>query len=82
MTPVQKRFLLKEWETTTVEQSNLQKDAVELAVANAFRAKGRMPKKMWRKLVQEIPMGQDEKEKLAQAMADRPWVPWKLTQGG
>lgn len=74
ITPVQKRFILKEIERATVSDSELSRSAVELAVGNAFRKKGKRPLRLWQKRAgepQEPPVSEDEMRALAEAFAAR-----------
>lgn len=74
ITPVQKRFILKEIERATVSDSELSRSAVELAVGNAFRKKGKRPLRLWQKRSaehQEPPVSEDEMRALAEAFAAR-----------
>lgn len=82
LTPVQRLFVLKEWERKTVDDSNLMKDAFELAISNAMRKKGKSPQKLWRKKAPtRNVVGAREFDALAEAMKEKPWVPWIKRKG-
>lgn len=49
MTPIQRRFVLKEMEDETVRQSNLDQSVHELAIANTHRKKTQSHRKLWKK---------------------------------
>lgn len=49
LTLKERAFILKAYETKTVRESTLLRDAVFNAVSNAFRKKGKAFRKLWRK---------------------------------
>ena len=59
LTPAQVALLRKEDERRTVELGSLVRDAVQNAVANAMRKKGKKPQPLFKKR----PKGPDEKKK-------------------
>ena len=61
LTPAQIILLRKEDERRTVELGNLVRDAVQNAVANAMRKKGKKPQSLFKKR----PKRADEKKKLS-----------------
>ncbi len=71
ITPVERRFILKEIERETVSQSELIKAAVELAISNAYRKRGQAYLKLWKKLSAEVeqPIPEHEIEGLKAAFA-------------
>ncbi|RVU97064.1 hypothetical protein EII22_09015 [Coriobacteriales bacterium OH1046] len=79
-TPVQLLFIRKEIENRTVRESNLLKDAVQVAVANCL---GKRKSSLWKRRSRvrvdpAMPIAEIEaiQEQLARAA---PWTPW---QGG
>ncbi len=62
LTPAQVALLRKEDERRTVELGNLVRDAVQNAVANAMRKKGKKPQPLFRKRPKKKA---DEKKKLS-----------------
>lgn len=70
MTPIQRMFILKEWEAKTVRDSDLLKSAVEVAMANVHRGKGKSYMRLWRKKAKEgeIPVTYDEAKALKAAI--------------
>lgn len=80
-TAVERMFIRKELETLTVQRSNLLKDAVQVAVANALSKRKR---KLWKKKAGEADMAIPEAEMAAvkKAMARKaPWTPWQKGGG-
>ncbi len=78
ITPVQRAFIVKEWERKTVADSDLLKAAVEVALGNAFRKRGQNPRPLWRTRRPSAPaVTKREAESLGAAIAARPWVPWQ-----
>lgn len=49
LTPREKAFITKAYENKIVFETNMIADAVNNAVANAFRKKGASPKPLWKK---------------------------------
>ena len=49
LTPVELAFVRKELETRTVRESELLQQAVEVAVANVMRKKGRKAAQLWKR---------------------------------
>ena len=49
LTPSEKAFITKAYENKVVFETNMIADAVNNAVANAFRKKGASPKPLWKK---------------------------------
>lgn len=76
-TPVQLAFVRKELETVTVDQSNLFKDAVQVAVANCLSKKRH---KLWKKRngsFREDSFTYEEIDALKeQHRKNPPWTPW------
>lgn len=54
LTLKERSFILKAYETKTVRESTLLRDAVYNAVNNAFRKKGKAFRKLWRKVAQAM----------------------------
>lgn len=80
-TAVQRKFIRKELESLTVRQSNLMKDAVQVAVANAL---SKRQKKLWNKksrkadpVVSDAEIAAIKKEMSRKA----PWTPWQKGGG-
>lgn len=73
MTPVQRRFVLKEIEDETVRQSNLEQSVHELAIANTHRKKSQSHRKLWKKkqVAREAPIPAGEWDALKAAFAAR-----------
>lgn len=80
-TPVQLLFIRKELEKKTVRESNLLKDAVQVAIARCF---GKRDAVLWRRLARkdgESPIPISEIEAIQRRLAESvPWTPW--TKGG
>lgn len=76
-TPVQRAFIRKELETVTVQQSDLMKNAVAVAVNNVLNKKKR---KLWKKLARSggrPPIALLEIDAIQEQMRKRvPWTPW------
>lgn len=75
-TPVQLMFVRKELETVTVSESNLMKDAVQVAVANALSKK---KSKLWQKANKRAkPLIKKKETKALKKLFERqtPWTPW------
>lgn len=49
LTPAEKLFIMKAYENRTVSNSTLDEQAMELAVSNVFRKKGKQRQKLWKK---------------------------------
>lgn len=52
LTPREKEFILKAYETKTVRESTLFRDCIYNAINNALRKKGKSFKKLWHKISQ------------------------------
>lgn len=74
LTPVELSFVRKEFETMTVRDSEIMQHAVEVAVANVLRKKGRKLLELWKKLNPEHsapPVKKDEFDALKAAFAKK-----------
>lgn len=73
ITPIERLFLIKEYENKVVRLSTLLQGAVELAVANVFRKKGKSRKKLWKKKYKEgeIPISRKEFKDLRSAFKNK-----------
>lgn len=72
LTPVELAFVRKELETRTVRESELLQQAVEVAVANVMRKKGRKAAQLWKKAAgerREPPVAKKEFDALKAAFA-------------
>lgn len=72
LTPVELAFVRKELETRTVQESELLQHAVEVAVANVMRKKGRKAEQLWKKTAherREPPVAKKEFDALKAAFA-------------
>lgn len=72
LTPVELAFVRKELETRTVRESEITQHAVEVAVANVMRKKGRKLLELWKKINPERsapPVKKDEFDALKEAFA-------------
>lgn len=74
LTPVQLAFVRKELEMRTVRDSEIMQHAVEVAVANVLRKKGRRLLELWKKVSpehSEPPVKRDEFDALKAAFASK-----------
>lgn len=72
LTPVELAFVRKELETRTVQESELLQHAVEVAVSNVMRKKGRKAAQLWKKTAherREPPVAKKEFDALKAAFA-------------
>ena len=71
-------FIRKEIENKTVRESNLFKDAVQVAVSNCLNKR---KSQLWKKLVRvadEPPIARSEMDAIvAKLKTDAPWTPWQ-----
>lgn len=49
LTPAEKMFIMKAYENRVVSESTLDEQAMELAVSNVLRKKGKQRQKLWKK---------------------------------
>lgn len=70
ITPVQRLFILKEWESATVRSTELMQSVVETAVSNVHRKKGKRYRKLWkkRKKAGDMPISYSEAKSLKEAI--------------
>lgn len=70
ITPIQRLFILREWERKVVRETDMLKQAVELAVANVHRGKGKAYMQLWKRKVDagDIPVTYDEAKALKAAI--------------
>lgn len=70
ITPIQRLFILKEWERKTVRDTDMLKGVVELAIANVHRGKGKTYRKLWQKKAKagDMPVTYDEAKALKAAI--------------
>ena len=70
ITPIQRLFILKEWERKVVRDSDMLKHAVELAIANVHRGRGKAYIQLWRRKSEEgdVPVTYDEARALKAAI--------------
>ena len=70
ITPIQRLFILREWERKIVRETDMLKSAVELAVANVHRGKGKAYLQLWKRKVEagDIPITYDEAKALKAAI--------------
>ena len=73
ITPVQRLFILKEWERKTVRETDMLKGVVELAVSNVHRGKGKAYKRLWQKKAKsgQVPVTYGEAKALKAAIEAR-----------
>lgn len=79
---MQRSFVRKELESYTVETSSLLESAVEVAVGNCLRKRGKQRAKLWKKKPRrsDPTVSASEAKAVKRAMAEKaPWTPW---QGG
>lgn len=78
MTPVERLFIKKQYETETVERQAMLQSTFELAIGNVLRKKGKKYKKLFKKLkkkIDEAPVSVDEAKKLKKALAKLMYLP-------
>lgn len=70
ITPVQRLFILREWERKVVRETDMLKQAVELAVANVHRGRGKAYMQLWKRKVDagDIAITYDEAKALKAAI--------------
>ena len=78
ITPVERRFIKKEYESDTVERQALMQSTFELAIANVMRKKGKKYKKLFKrikKIADDQPLTRDEAKQVKRALAKLMGIP-------